>query len=68
MYNIVSTYILHTAHCILSVVQSWGAVERLLTKEQWQQTEADEGQKAGTVALVRCLSLCTLLIPAPHVT
>lgn len=34
--------------------QARGAVDRLLTKEQWQQTEADEGQKAGTVALVRC--------------
>lgn len=30
-------------------------VERLLTKEEWRQTDADGGQRTGTVALVRVL-------------
>ena len=33
-------------------MQGRGTVERLLTKEEWSQTEAEEGQKAGTIALV----------------
>ena len=34
-------------------LQARGVVDRMLSKELWQQTEADEGQKTGTVALVR---------------
>lgn len=37
----------------VGVVQARGIVERLLTKDQWKQTAADDGQKTGTIALVR---------------